>query len=77
MKHNLVYDTYKYIGNVKDFKLESRVCFADVNSALEYLKKYLNGQGLVRPKHYTGKKVYSSIEEYEKEIEEQSIEMSE
>ena len=77
MKYNLVFETYKYVGDVVSMNLESCVCFADVNSALKYLTKYLHGKGLVRPQNETNKRVYASFEEYEKELYEQEIEKSE
>lgn len=74
---NLVFEIYKYTGKSDYFNLESCVCFANINDALNFLSKHLNGKGLVRPQFSTNQKIYSSLEEYERELKESEIEMNE
>lgn len=42
------------------------ICFSNEESAIEFIGKYLNGLGCVRPREYTKQhKVFKSLEEYE------------
>ena len=71
----LVFEVYKYVGNVKDFKLEKCVCFSDVNESLKFLKSYLNSQGIIRPVYTTikSKDVYKTLKEYEDQLAESEL----
>ena len=63
----MVYEAVKF-GNFEE-KSECEVCFSNEESAIEYIGKYLAGQGCVRVREYTKKhKIFDSLEDYENYI---------
>ena len=65
---------FEAIGYEEDGETEKgKIYFSTEEVAVQFVSKHLAGQGYVRPRFVTGKKVYNSLKEYENDLYELDI----
>ena len=70
MSEKLVFKAVKYGEGIDKIHSKCIACFDDIKLALDFVSVNLSGNGFVEPTYLKQDKVYKSIEEYERDIEE-------
>lgn len=68
MEQRLIYEAVGYVSLDSD-KEKGEIYFSTEEAAIQFIGKYLGGQGYARPRFVHTKKVYKSLEDYENDME--------
>ena len=64
----LIFEVVGYVS-LDNIEEKSKIYFTTEEVAIQYIGKYLAGQGYIRPRFSSNKKAYKTLEEYEDEVE--------
>ena len=70
MEQRLIYEAVGYVSLDSDME-KGEIYFTNEEATIQYISKYLGGQGYARPRFANVKKVYKSLQDYENDTENQ------